>query len=638
MPPRRVEPDRLSDAALEATRAPIGCWAVDGGFAFRVWAPDATRVELLLEGPRARGELLLERAADGYHQLLAGGLAAGSLYRYRLDGQGPFPDPASRSQPLSVHGPSEAISQADFDWAADSWPQPVRERLSVYELHVGTATRTGTFDALIAKLPHFASLGVTALELMPVAGCPGKRNWGYDGVSPFAPAAGYGGPTALKRLLDAAHAVGLAVLLDVVFNHLGPDGNYLWVFARRMFTEARTPWGQAIDFGLRPVRDFFVWNALAWLHDYRFDGLRLDATHALARPGKPHILAELSSRVRVSLPPGREVLLVAEDSSNDARMTRSRGRGGLGLDAVWADDFHHQVHVAVTGQRDGYYADYGGRVQDLARTLRRGWFYEGQRSVFLGRARGTRAAGLAPAAFVHCLQNHDQVGNRALGDRLHHQVGLDVWRALSVLLLTSPYVPLLFMGQEWAASTPFQFFTDHEPGLGKRVTAGRLREFRRFREFRSPAGSGKIPDPQDRATFRRSKLRWAEKVRRPHAGILRLYRALLRLRARHPVMTGSATARPRCRPLGKHGLVLLRATREGRLLTVVNLRGRMAVDLRAAEVPKPPRGSAWRLLLATEDVCHGGVPGSVTFDEKTQRLRMEGPGALVLEAGVDNCR
>lgn len=624
----RVKGIRLPEAALGATVAPIGCWAVDGGFAFRVWAPDAARVELVLEGPASRGDLRLERSEDGYHQLLVAGLPSGSLYRYRLDGRGPFPDPASRAQPRGVHGSSEAVSSSDFKWSVDSWTQPARERLVVYELHVGTATRQGTFDALAARLPHFTALGVTALELMPVAACPGRRNWGYDGVAPFAPSGNYGGPAALKRFVDAAHASGLAVLLDVVYNHLGPDGNYLWVHARRTFTQAATPWGQAIDFRLRPVRDFFVWNALHWIHDYRFDGLRLDATHALVQPGRPHVLAELSSRVRRSLPPGRNVLLVAEDASNDARCTRLRSRSGFGLDAVWADDLHHHVHVGVTGQTDGYYADYSGNVRDLARTLRRGWFYEGQRSRFLGRPRGTPPTGMRPAAFVHCLQNHDQVGNRALGDRLHHAVGLDTWRALSALLLTAPYVPLIFMGQEWAASTPFQFFTDHEPGLGKLVTAGRRRE---FRQFRSLEGERKLPDPQASATFERSRLHWSEAARRPHCGVLRLYRALLQLRARHPVLLGSASTHPACRALGQHGLLLVRASREGRLLTIVNLRGRLSVDL-THDLDAPPRGSTWRLLLTTEAARFGGASQRVTFDRKRGRLQLRGPGAVVLDA------
>jgi maltooligosyltrehalose trehalohydrolase len=432
------------------------------GVRFRVWAPSASRVDVVIQGPGG-GEHLLSREDEGYHSALVPGLGAGVRYRYRLDGDACYPDPASRFQPEGVHGPSEVVDTGAFEWTDGEWRGLDAGDRVIYELHVGTFTGAGTFDAAIDRLDDLARLGVTAIEIMPVAEFAGARNWGYDGVDLFAPEAAYGGPAGLQRLVDAAHRRGLGVILDVVYNHLGPEGNYLPALTgSRFFTDRHhTPWGDAIDYDgpdSGPVRDFVLENALYWAHEYHIDGLRLDATHAIVDDSPVHLLEEIASRLH-ALEPRRVV--IAEDDRRDRRLVLPRERGGYGLDAAWADDLHHQLRRLTAGDHEGYFARYGGTVPEVVETLRRGWSY------------ADGAGELPPGAFVVCIQNHDQVGNRALGERLHHQVPLPVYRALTALLLVSPYTPLLWMGQEWAASTPFHYFTDHlEPlGAGDRTAA-----------------------------------------------------------------------------------------------------------------------------------------------------------------------
>ncbi|HEU0014046.1 MAG TPA: malto-oligosyltrehalose trehalohydrolase, partial [Longimicrobium sp.] len=452
-----------------------GARIVPGGVELRVWAPASRRVDVVVYGPDAERVAPLDAGQDGWFAGVVQGIGAGARYKLRLDEGDAFPDPASRAQPEGVHGASEVVDPAAFRWTDDGWRGLDPDGLVIYELHVGTATPEGTFDALIPRLDHFAELGVTAIELMPVAGFPGVRNWGYDGVSLYAPQASYGGPEGLRRLVDAAHARGLGVVLDVVYNHLGPEGNYLHaVTGGRYFTDrVCTPWGDAIDYARRPVREFAIRNAEHWVREYRLDGLRLDATHTIADPSPTHLLAELAQRVRAAA--DRPVVLIAEDERNERALLLPPPEGA-GLDGVWADDLHHQLRRHTAGDHESYFSDYTGTAEDVAKTLRRGWFYEGQVSRNHGAPRGTPADGLPPRAFVHCIQNHDQVGNRALGDRLTESVPLPVYRAASALLLLSPYTPLLWMGQEWAATSPFQYFTDHPPELGKLVTEGRREE------------------------------------------------------------------------------------------------------------------------------------------------------------------
>jgi maltooligosyltrehalose trehalohydrolase len=468
-------------------------------------------------------------------------------------------------------------------------------------------------------------------------------------VCQFAPARAYGGPEGLRRLVDSAHARGLAVILDVVYNHLGPDGNYLREFSRAYFTDRhKTPWGAALNFdgpNSGPVRAFFVANACYLAHEYNVDGLLIESTHALLEESPIHILAELGAAVHDSLPAERHFLLIAENENNDPALIRPltlesdherrfsaggwRPSKGLGLDAVWADDFHHQMRVALAGDRDGYYADYTGSVDDLAATLRQGWFYTGQRSLFLNRPRGAPADDVAPPHFVHCIQNHDQVGNRALGERLNHQIDLDAYRAASALLLLSPYTPLLFMGQEWAASSPFLYFTDHHAELGRLVTEGRRAEFQHFTAF----SGERVPDPQARDTFLSSKLRWDERAEQSHAGVLRLYHHLLELRRLLPALRERGRDSFDVTAIGDAALALRRRgpAPEDTLLVIVNLRGELRLDLAVRAETRSPARQRWSLLLDSEDERYGGRgPSRQIVDGRV--LEIDAAATLLLRA------
>ena len=579
----------------------LGALPGPDGVQFRLWAPTASRVELVIEGderPRP-----MERAGAGTFELRRPA-RPGDRYRYQLDGGPPMPDPASRFQPDGVHGPSEVIDPGAYQWSDEGWQGIAQRDLVFYELHVGTFTAAGTFEAARARLPQLAELGVTAVELMPVADFPGRRNWGYDQAALYAPSRAYGRPDEMRALVDEAHRLGLAVFLDAIYNHVGPDGAYLAAFGPLHSDKHHTPWGQGMnldDEHAAGVRNLFIDNALHWLREYHLDGLRLDAIHSLVDDSDPHFLTELTAAVAAL--PGRKRVLVGEDERNLRRVLEPRAAGGHGLDAVWADDFHHQVRHVTAGDRQGYYRDFvGTHAEDLAATLRQGWFYTGQRSENLGEARGTDPAGLPPERFVFCIQNHDQIGNRPDGARLHHQIEPPLYRAASALLLFAPQLPLLFMGQEWAASAPFQFFTDHNAELGRLVTEGRQREFAGFEGF---AGA---PDPQAEATFARSHLDWDERERGDHARTLALYRDLLRLRRE---LGGPLEARAH----GDRGLVITRGAH--RLLVAL-----------AAGISLPTGGA--RLLLHTEEPRYAdpGRPPEPDGDH----LRFPVPAAAILRA------
>lgn len=520
---------------MESLKEPlIGATVVAGGTWFGVWAPRAQRVDVMLEA--GNSVLPMSQGAAGYFVCFANGVQAGALYRYRVDGGTAYPDPASRFQPLGVHGPSMVVDPARYAWRDADWQGIAQKDLVFYELHVGTYTPSGSFNGVRERLPYLRDLGITALELLPLADFPGRWNWGYDPAAMFAPSRAYGEPDDLRALVDAAHRDGMAVFLDVVYNHFGPDGAYAPALSPLFFSARHhTAWGPAVNLdgeGAASVRHFFSCNALAWLSEYHLDGLRLDATFALHDDSPQHFLAELAEKV-VQLP-GPRRYLIAEDPRNLNTLVRPQTSGGYGLDGVWVDDFHHQVRCSLTGENEGYYADYQPGTQAIADTVNRGWLFTGQHSVHLNGPRGTDPTGLAPEHMVFCLQNHDQVGNRARGDRLTATVDLAAYRAASALLLFVPELPLLFMGQEWAATTPFMFFTDHAPELGKQVSAGRKAEFKSFTSF-----GGEVPDPQDEATFLQSRLRWDEAARAPHAGILALYRDLL---ARRRALVGPVQA------------------------------------------------------------------------------------------------
>ena len=496
----------------------------------RVWAPNAREVSLLTNGQKHP----MQKTEAGWWS--HNPPPPGTDYQFSIDQGPPLPDPRSPHQPDGPHGPSRTIDHKAFAWTDQHWQAPELRDAIIYELHTGTFTPEGTLEAAIGKLDYLTDLGITHLELMPVAEFSGDRGWGYDGVDLYAPHHAYGGPDAPKRLVDACHAKGLAVLLDVVYNHLGPSGNYLDRFGPYFTDRFKTPWGKAVNFdgpGSDEVRRFVCDNALMWLRDYHFDGLRLDAVHAILDTSAVHILEQLESEVeRLAASLGRHLVLIAESDLNDPRLLWPQNRGGYGLDAQWSDDFHHAVHALLSGERAGYYQDFGG-FEHLAQAMQDAFVYQGQYSAFRQRSHGRRPEGLGGDRFVVCTQNHDQVGNRARGDRLSHMVSPGRLKIAAALLLTSPFVPMLFQGEEWAASAPFQYFTDHrEPDLAKAVSDGRRREFAAFGW--SPSD---VPDPQSPETLQRSKLDWSELDRDRHRDVHDWYKALIALRRTTPALT-----------------------------------------------------------------------------------------------------
>jgi maltooligosyltrehalose trehalohydrolase len=565
-----------------------------GGVRFALWAPSARRVELALE---AGATIETAPDADGWVRLEVAHAGAGTRYRYRVDGERLVPDPASRFQPEDVHGPSEVIDAEAFEWTDGGWRGRAWESLVFYELHVGTFTPEGTLTAAAARLDDLADLGVTAVELMPLSDFPGRWGWGYDGVLPFAPESRYGRPETLKSFVQACHARGLAVFLDVVYNHFGPEGNYLGLYAPQFFDPGRqTPWGAAINFGgegSRWVRAFFRENALYWLEEYHLDGLRLDAVHTIHDVSAVHILDEIAAAVRSGPGASRAVHLVLENDANEVRFLRAGADGRQLYGAQWNDDVHHALHVLATGERDGYYADYADPVGALARCLTEGFAYQGEYSPYRGAPRGSPTAGVPLAAFVAFLQNHDQIGNRAFGERLHALAPEAAVEAVTALVLLAPSPPLLFMGEEWHASSPFLFFCDFGPDLGPSVTEGRRREFERFPRFRDPATREQIPDPLDVETVRRSTLDWAELGRPAHRARRDWTRRLLRLRQQEIVpLLADGPVRTEANRLGEAGLTVDWTWPGGRTL-------RLFANLSPAALDAPVPEGAGRCLFAT---------------------------------------
>ncbi len=578
-------------------RMPFGAEPTADGVRFRLWAPGARRVDLLLGDEAPPAGRPLERREQGWFELLAADAAPGSPYRFAIDGKTAVPDPASRHQPRDVHGPSLVVDPLAFGWADAGWRGRPWEEAVLYELHVGAFSREGGFDGVRRRLDHLAALGVTAIELMPLADFPGRRNWGYDGVLPFAPDARYGPPESLKRLVVEAHARGLMVLIDVVYNHFGPEGNYLHLYAPPFFRgDRRTPWGEAIDFEgpqREDVRGFFVHNALYWLEELHLDGLRIDAVHAIHDDSRPSFLDDLARAVREG--PGRErqVHLVLENVANQAhRLRREAGRPAY--DAQWNDDAHHALHCLLTGEADGYYADFADAPErHLARALAEGFAFQGQPSGFHhGRPRGEPSRHLPLAAFVNFLQNHDQVGNRAFGQRLASLVDEARLRAATAVLLLAPSPPLLFMGEEWGSTRPFLFFCDLGPELGPLVREGRRREFARFPAFRDPAARERIPDPCAGETFSDSCLDWERLEQAAGRRWLELHRTLLALRRSEivPRLTGVSGQDARWRALGGRAIRVDWRLADGAELTLL-----ANLDGAPADLPRPAAG---RLLHA----------------------------------------
>ncbi|HJU22448.1 MAG TPA: malto-oligosyltrehalose trehalohydrolase [Casimicrobiaceae bacterium] len=588
---------------------PFGAQYAKEATAFRLWAPGATRVDLVLEGAAAAHGLALQPADDGFYERSVEGVTPGARYAFRIDEGPTVPDPASRANPDGVHAASMVVDPASYDWQDGGWRGRPWAEAVVYELHVGTFTPAGTFAAAIEHLDALVDVGVTAIELMPLAAFGGTRNWGYDGVLPFAPAASYGTPDDLKRLIDAGHARGLMMLVDVVYNHFGPDGNYLHLYAPQFFNPRhRTPWGAAINFDAEQsgsVRDFFVHNALYWLDEFHFDGLRLDAIDAIIDDSRRNFVTELTTRVRTRAD-GRHVHIILENDRNEARyLGRDEGGRPVLAAAQWNDDLHHALHVVATGERFGYYADYEPGPRCFARALAEGFVYQGQTSRYReGRTRGERSGHLPPDAFVSFAQNHDQVGNRAFGERLVVLADHDRLRALVACLLLSPQVPMLFMGEEFGATTSFLFFCDFQGGLAKAVTEGRRQMFARLPRFRDRLAREAIPDPNALATFEASKLDWDEAASAHGEHWRHFYRRCLTIRRRHIV--------PLVRRMPHGGTfevdndALIRVTwpaGDARLHLVANLSSDSSIDTRV------PRGEA---IFATDAMpvpgSSGGVP------------------------------
>lgn len=578
----------------------------DGSTRFRLWAPGAGKVELALGLGPDRKFSPMQSAAGGWYELTSPQAPAGSRYGFRINGDLIAPDPASRFNPDDIHAPSMVIDPRAYDWPDDGWRGRPWHEAVIYELHVGTFTEEGNFAGVESRLDYLVDLGVTAIELMPVADFPGRRSWGYDGVLPFAPDASYGKPEDLKRLVAAAHARGLMVIMDVVYNHFGPDGNYLHVYAQNFFNpEIHTPWGAGLNYdGAQGevVRSFFLHNALYWIEEFHLDGLRLDAVHAITDRSQPGFIAELAAAVRSGPGAQRQVHVILENDKNEARhLSRGADRLPQKATAQWNDDFHHAIHVLTTGEFDGYYADYADQpLRHLGRALAEGFAYQGDASVLRGgEHRGEPSRHLPGPAFISSLQTHDQVGNRAMGERLAMLAPPDAVRAVTAALLLSPHVPMLFMGEEFAASSPFLFFCDFGNELADAVREGRRNEFKRFEKFRDPAVRATIPDPNALATFERSRLVWAEVGEPGHREWHELYRDLLHRRSTHLMpRLGEVEGNARFEIVGQGGLRIDWSFADGARL---HLAGNFSASP-AAGLPRP----AGRVIYASHAEEEGG--------------------------------
>jgi maltooligosyltrehalose trehalohydrolase len=614
---------------------PIGAELVPGrGVHFRVWSPNARRVDLVLEeGPGAPAALPLEAEADGYYSGTAPDAGAGTLYRFRLDAGEALPDPASRFQPRGPHGPSEVIDPSTYGWTDDDWEGVRAEGQVVYEMHIGTFTAEGTWSAAATHLPALADLGVTVLEVMPIADFAGRFGWGYDGVDLFAPTRLYGRPDDVRAFVNRAHALGLAVILDVVYNHLGPDGNYLPRFSDHYFTDRyETDWGEPIDFhgpGSAPVREFFTENAAYWVREFHLDGLRLDATQNIydVHEGSEHIIAEIARAARTAAG-SRGLYIIAENESQDAQLVRPQTAAGQGLDALWNDDFHHAAMVALTGRKEAYYSDYLGNPQEFVSAAKWGFLYQGQYYSWQEKRRGTFSLDLAPASFIHFIQNHDQIANSARGARIHRLSSPGRLRAITALTLLGPQTPMLFMGQEFAASAPFLYFADHTADLAQQVRSGRRAFLGQFPSLALPDLQAEMDDPADPETYRRCALDHRE--RDANAEVYTMHRDLLHLRRTDPVLGSAGKGRLDGAALGGDAFVLryFGGGGDDRLL-IVNL-GR---DLTFSPAPEPllapPAGARWEVLWSSEDPDYGGS-GSPSPESEDGRWWLPGEAATVL--------
>ena len=619
-------------------RLPIGAEVQrGGGVHFRVWAPRRKSLAVHLAQndeslDASKWIVKLQRESDGYFSAFVADAEPGMLYRFRLDSGREFPDPASRFQPQGPHGPSQIIDPASFQWTDDAWRGVSRKGQIIYEMHIGTFTVEGTWSAAQMHLPELAQLGITVLEIMPVADFPGRFGWGYDGVNMFAPTRLYGSPEDFKRFVNRAHECGLGVILDIVCNHVGPAGNYLGEFSESYFSRRYlNEWGEAINFddtGCEGVREFFIANAAYWIDEYHLDGLRLDATQAIFDCSRENIMIAITRRVREAAR-GRATYVVAENEPQQTSLIRPVERGGYGMDALWNDDFHHTAMVACTGRSEAYYTDYKGTPQEFISALKWGYLYQGQWYQWQKKRRGTPALDLPASAFVTFIQNHDQIANSLRGQRIHQLCSSGRFRAITALLLLGPSTPMLFQGQEFGASTPFFYFADHNRELAKLVLEGRRRFLRQFPSIAAECDEVQF-DPASEETFRSCKLDWSERER--HADIYALHRDLLHLRRSDSVFAHPRRGGMDGAVLGAEAFVLRffgESATEQRLL-IVNL----GFDLRLEPAPEPllapPEGCRWRLIWSSEDPRYGG--GGTPAIEREGGWRLPAHSALVLTA------
>jgi maltooligosyltrehalose trehalohydrolase len=610
---------------------PVGADLFEGGNAtyFRVWAPEHESVSVVFQDGRQPIQLASE--SQGYFSVHAPGVRAGAHYKFSLDGGEAYPDPASRYQPEGPHGWSEVIDPNAFPWTDREWGGVELKGQVIYELHLGTFTPEGTWKAAAAKLDYLRDTGITMVEMMPVADFPGRFGWGYDGVQPYAPAMIYGRPDDMRVFVDQAHAKGVAVILDVVYNHLGPDGNYLPKFSPFYLTDKHsTDWGQAINFDGEqsgPVREFFRENAAYWIREFHLDGLRLDATQDIHDESQPHILAEI---VRAAREAGgrRSIVLIGENEPQNTRLIKPLSEGGYALDALWNDDYHHSAMVALSGKADAYYTDYRGTAQEFVSAAKYGYLYQGQWYRWQKKRRGTSTLGLPRPAMVNFIQNHDQVANSARGQRAHEVASPGVLKALTALTLLAPGTPMLFQGQEFAASSPFLFFADHKPELAEKVRNGRIEFLEQWRSLKLPEMRACLPDPAAPETFERSKLDHSEVG--SHAPAYALHRDLLRLRSEDAVISrqgedgfDGALLSPSCFILR----FFSRGYREDRLL-VVNLGTELEWNPAPEPLLAPPSDTRWAKLWSSEDPQYGGC-GTAALDTE-DNWRLPGQAAVLL--------
>lgn len=612
-------------------RYPIGAEVISGGTHFRVWAPDRRRVDLIIENKTAHP---LTNEDNGYFSGVIAEVKSGALYRFRLDDRDVVPDPASRFQPSGPHGPSQVVDPSQFAWTDDAWTGPSLTGLVIYEMHIGTFTQEGTFSAALRELPELAEAGINCIEIMPLADFAGEFGWGYDGVNLFAPTRLYGSPDDLRSFVDAAHSYDIAVILDVVYNHFGPDGNYLAQLAQDYFTDRyKTDWGAAINYdGPRsgPVREFVLTNATYWIQEYHLDGLRLDATQNIYDQASPdqHILTQIVQAARDAAPQ-RTILIVAENEPQDSRLIRPVADDGYGLDAVWNDDYHHAAKVALTGRREAYYTDYRGSPQEFISAAKYGYLYQGQWYSWQNQRRGVSGLDIDIRKYINYIQNHDQVANSGRGQRAHQICSPARYRTLTALTLLIPGTPMLFQGQEFATSSPFLYFADHSSDLAPLVQAGRTEFLSQFPSLADEKMVTEFAPPHEPQTFHRCKLDFAERL--SHSAEYLLTKDLLRLRRTHVAFQSTAGQRVDGAVLDLQAFVLRYFHEQGDCLLVVNLGQELDLAIVPEPLLAPARGTTWTSLLSTEEPQYGGN-GVSDLELKDGGWRIPAESATVLVA------